>query len=379
MKEMSSTRIATRAGLRRRIAILLSAVLSAALILSGTYAWYASENEVNKFSQKGADRYVILHDDFKGGPEKLVYVENTGTAADVYVRIKLQEYMDLTSWTDRDIKPSEWLTHIPGASPDTSSTVSPGLEPFHENFHWSMGGSAWYVPSVEKNGVENNPGVDKDTPGAKKTLTADVILMADYKDLTAEQRKQFVGWVYDADGWAYWSQPLKAKTATGLLLNAVTADVSLKDNDYFYAINVIMEAVDKNDLAMWMVPSGAHDGYGKPSIVDPSKKALLATNSAIIMLADISDTDIQISAFIVKKDPDKMIYKAGDTFNPEGMILEVVFLDGTIEDIDAGFTYNPYGGLSEGENVEIVITYNKFQVSLYVTVEAAEIDDPEEN
>ena len=81
---------------------------------------------------------------------------------------------------------------------------------------------------------------------AKETLTASVITMATYQSMDDEGKTAFAGWVYDADGWAYWSQPIKAGTATGLLLD----EVSTKDkaDEWYYGINVVAQFVTANDL-----------------------------------------------------------------------------------------------------------------------------------
>jgi len=379
MKETSSTKAVGWAGRRKGIAVVLAAILSTALLLSGTYAWYTAITEVNKFSHEGAEKLALLHDDFddvpgKGGVyTKEIYVENTGTSADIYVRIKLQEYMDLTSWAERELVASDWQTHLPGDNPWTSPILNPDLDGYHANFEWEMGGSAEYVPQIGEYGVHNNfvNPIEGDKISTPDT-TGKVILMSEYMLKSDADKKAFIGWVYDADGWAYWSQPLKPESATGLLLKSVTAAERLDDLDYFYAINVIMEAVDKSDLAMWMVPSGAHDGYGKPSVNPGMDQALLATNNAIIMLGLISDTDLKISGFTIKENPDKMVYEAGESFNPDGMSIMVDFLEGPPVEVFSGFGISPYGPLTAlGTNV-ITITYNKMSVTLEVEVIAAQ-------
>jgi len=295
MKEMS--RIAWT-GHRKLIAAVLAGVLTAALLLSATYAWYEQTSEVNKFRhESAADKSVVLRDDFNGmGPDKNIFVENTSEKTDVYVRVKLQEYMDLTSWNDRTILENQWQTHIPGDPPGESSLLSPSPEVYHDHFVWTMGGpQISYTPAmVGIGGVINIH--DEDTwfrlSGDKdrQTPAATVILMSAYKEMTDAQRKAFVGWVYDADGWAYWSQPLLAGEATGLLLQKVTAQSTLDGLDYFYAINVCMEAVDKSDLAAWTTPSGNPDNLGKPSITD-GRQTELGTNDAVWMLHFISNTE----------------------------------------------------------------------------------------
>ena len=81
---------------------------------------------------------------------------------------------------------------------------------------------------------------------AKKTLTASVITMNTYNAMSDEDKDAFAGWVYDADGWAYWSQPIKKGTATGLLLDKVSTKD--KADEWYYGINVVAQFVTANDL-----------------------------------------------------------------------------------------------------------------------------------
>ena len=79
-----------------------------------------------------------------------------------------------------------------------------------------------------------------------KTLTASVITMNTYNAMSDNDKDAFAGWVYDADGWAYWSQPIKKGTATGLLLDKVSTKD--KADEWYYGINVVAQFVTANDL-----------------------------------------------------------------------------------------------------------------------------------
>ena len=63
-----------------------------------------------------------------------------------------------------------------------------------------------------------------------------VILMTDWNAMSRAQQDVFIGWVMDADGWAYWSQPIQPGTATSMLLNGISMRTS-PGQDWFYAIN----------------------------------------------------------------------------------------------------------------------------------------------
>ena len=72
----------------------------------------------------------------------------------------------------------------------------------------------------------------------------------------------FIGWIYDTDGYAYWSQPLGKGDVTGLLLDNVNISNSLTDTEYYYAIDVTVEAVDIKDIPMWTQGVVSVDGSG---------------------------------------------------------------------------------------------------------------------
>lgn len=67
-------------------------VLAAAILLAGTFAWSNfAQSRVNTFKELMTPD-VNLHDDFEGGPNKDVYVENSGQK-DIFVRVKMTEYL----------------------------------------------------------------------------------------------------------------------------------------------------------------------------------------------------------------------------------------------------------------------------------------------
>ena len=56
-------------------------------------------------------------------------------------------------------------------------------------------------------------------------------------------------WVYDEDGsgWIYWSSPIEAKSATGLLLDSIELN-DVMDDTWYYAINAIAQFVTADDV-----------------------------------------------------------------------------------------------------------------------------------
>ena len=242
-----------------------------AILVSGTLAFLGSSVATNSFRDTiipltdltGAN----LHDDFAGMQgvngdmitDKDVYVENTGDK-DVFVRIKLTEVFDGTSQL--------FIPKIDGEGAIEAAGNTAGFE-------WKLGG----------NGPKNYNSI-KDTtqwdnalaPGAQTGLVADaigqattaskadtsvgtpagqtldkdgVISMTQYFAMHTTDRAAFQGWIYDVDGFAYWSQPLEPDTATGLLLDSVRVPEVGKQT-YEYDIVVDMEFVDMDDIPAWL-------------------------------------------------------------------------------------------------------------------------------
>ncbi len=54
-------------------------------------------------------------------------------------------------------------------------------------------------------------------------------------------------WVYDTDGWVYWSAPVLPDTATGLLLDEIELH-RVMDDSWYYAINVKAQFVTADDI-----------------------------------------------------------------------------------------------------------------------------------
>ena len=248
----------------KRKSLILIAVLSLALILmAGTFAWQQMVSKVNEFI--GHTTGITVHDDFDPDTGvKEVYAENP-SSTEVFVRMKLEEVMDLTSNATID---SGWIPHIYGGTNGEDCGHANGAgELFHDYFTWSMGGQKYYMPvSGTQQVVQDTTIYNSGDAGVKLTPYADIIKAKDYIDMDPANQRTFYGWIYDTDGYAYWSQPLGHGDVTGLLLNHVTTNGSIIGTDYYYAINVIAEAVDSRDIPMWTqgIPSLDNTGTTYP-------------------------------------------------------------------------------------------------------------------
>jgi hypothetical protein len=267
----------------KTIVSFIATLLSVVLLLSGTFAWMQVASRANEWlhEEENGNPGGTGHDDFCQ-PNKDIYVENWGDT-DIFVRIRLDEYMETgegagkyigsnltTQAQDPDNHASSlingaliynratWEPHIPH---NGNVTVCETDSDFHSYWKWTMGGQKWYMPSLSHlNGyVSSDP-----TPytaadavlGAKQTLPGFVITMERWHDIGKPVGQNY--WVVDEDGWAYWAQPLRAGTATGLLLDAVNLLKPVNDS-YYYAINVLYQMASRtNDDG-----SGDYNDFGK--------------------------------------------------------------------------------------------------------------------
>ncbi len=157
---------ATRKLSKKGWATIIAAALVLAIILTGTLSWLSiSQQTINEF-KRDKNPGGRIHDDFNGVENKDVYAENftdEGFGAPVYVRIRLEEYMETGDEAglnrddpDRKAKPliegadinntSTWFVHKPDS--DEEGAVK---DPFHKYWTWHMGGETTYMPTFNKN------------------------------------------------------------------------------------------------------------------------------------------------------------------------------------------------------------------------------------
>lgn len=130
------------------------------------------------------------------------------------------------------------------------------------------------IDELAENGVDINTlieqtGTDYDskavklvnnTHTAQPTLDAQLISMSEWLTMVEDNGGEYDPdvhggyWVYDNDGWVYWSAPIAPGTATGLLLDGIALN-QVMDDSWYYAINVVGQFVTADD-------AGAGDGTG---------------------------------------------------------------------------------------------------------------------
>ena len=249
--------------MKRKLQMASALIVAIAIFATGTYAWQQSYEERNEFTGSRNEISVTVHDDFD--PEtglKDVYVENRGSAT-LYVRIRLDEAMNLTSNSWRP-QAADWVTHRHGtAAADCGHANISDEALFHDYFKWTLGGWKYFMPSAGRLGIARDTTSYNGTePGVKATPNAAIATSTQFIAMSEPVQKAFTGWIFSADGYAYWSQPLHAYEVTGLLLNGVRPMPNLDALDYYYAINVIAEVVDLQDIPMWTQGAPSTDGSG---------------------------------------------------------------------------------------------------------------------
>lgn len=149
------------------VKLIVVAVTASMGLAVGTFAWQSiSQKQVNE-KRGTAGPGARVHDDFNG-ENKDVYVENyteTDGGAKVYVRVRLDEYMEVGNdagiTEDADHQPLEnrdavsliegadiqqtntWRTRLPDDTEDTN--------PFMKYWIWGYGGATIYMPTFNKN------------------------------------------------------------------------------------------------------------------------------------------------------------------------------------------------------------------------------------
>ena len=132
------------------------------------------------------------------------------------------------------------------------------------------------------------------------TETAKVITMAEWLTLpddtsasgsTAGNTKADIkAWVYDTDGWAYWSQPIAPNTATGLLLDKIAQTSAPINGEWYYAINAVGQFITADDLGNATDADGFYSNGGSA----PSSDALTLLETIGVTVNGGATTGAQI-------------------------------------------------------------------------------------
>ena len=261
---------------RKKSLLAMVAIFVCALVLlGGTFAWTDfTQNATNKF-RGTQDPDVTLHDEFDGkspNAEKHIFVENSGNQ-EIYVRLRLDEYMEISGdsfvSTANVRDKTTWTPHLWNQDITKITDCVGGVAgKFHDYFKWQVKGEGRDykpgTPGLVYTKLDSSGNVDPTGPNSTSAEMKPVTMKA-YVELldetasglplsTAAQETQVnitAGcWILDVDGWAYWSKVLKKDEATNLLLSKVEQKKNPTD-DWYYGIDVKLQAVTLNDTEKW--------------------------------------------------------------------------------------------------------------------------------
>ena len=277
---------------KNSLLLVLSAFAVAAVMIGSAFSW-------NDFGQSRTNRFrgtveadVTLHDEYNEETgDKDVFVENSGQSS-LYVRVRLDEYMEIDGKsfvnTANVRQKSTWTPHTyDSATIENCKQNSISDHLFHDYYAWEMSGA-------QRNFAEGTPGlvyskldvtgkVDINPAGGKPTAAASSsIIMSKYLKLkvlsesqlaidegveAAMSAEDFVIWkaattsgcwilddtdtVENGGAWAYWSVALGLGQATNLLLDHVIKTEKEPGADWYYGIDVKLQAVTANDFGKW--------------------------------------------------------------------------------------------------------------------------------
>lgn len=95
---------------------------------------------------------------------------------------------------------------------------------------------------------------DQEHTSRQVGTTNGLISMNDWLTMSENGEETGRYWVYDTDGWIYWSSPIEAGGSTGLLLDGFTMN-HVMDDSWYYAIHAVAQFVTADD-------AGKEDGTG---------------------------------------------------------------------------------------------------------------------
>ena len=116
-----------------------------------------------------------------------------------------------------------------------------------------------YQQGTDAGDYADNVKLVSESHAARPTLNARLISMSDWLTMVEDYGEYDAAthggyWVYDEDGWVYWSAPIDPDSATGLLLNGITL-AQVMDDTWYYAIKAEGQFVTLDD-------AGKGDGTG---------------------------------------------------------------------------------------------------------------------
>ena len=290
MRKIRSSRKGRKS--RHLFFLALSALAVAAVMMGSAFAWTDfGQSRTNRF-RGTVEADVTLHDEYdEETGDKDVFVENSGQFP-LYVRVRLDEYMEIGGESfvpAANVKQKNtWTPHTYGGASieDCEQAMTPE-HLFHDYYIWEMSGAqrgfAEGTPGLVYSKLGTNGRVDTNPPGGKITAAASsAVTMTRYlvlkslaesqlaidwgleavmseEDLALWRAAATTGcWILDdtdtvenGGAWAYWSVALGPGQATNLLLDHVRRTGKEPGADWYYGIDVKLQAVTANDFNKW--------------------------------------------------------------------------------------------------------------------------------
>ena len=139
----------------------------------------------------------------------------------------------------------------------------------------------------------------------------------------------------------------------------------------------------KEKLAGYKATVGAaRVAYAKVVNADQKKfltdaEKLFAAETAVRTVRIALGEDVKIANLAVKTSPSKLVYTAGELFDATGMVLTIIYDDGSEEDVSEGFDL-PTTPLTEGQQT-VTFSYRGVEKEISLTVNAGTNPNPNPN
>ena len=165
---------------------------------------------------------------------------------------------------------------------------------------------------------------------------------------------------------------------------AMEALKNLPSAEEILAVRDLSDAnVAREKLAGYKVTVGAaRAAYAKVVNAEQKKfltdaEKLFAAETAVRIVRIALGEDVKIANLAVKTSPNKLVYTEGELFDATGMVLTVIYDDGSEEDVTEGFDL-PMTPLTEGQQT-VTFSYRGVEKEISLTVNAGTNPNPTPN
>lgn len=140
-------------------------------------------------------------------------------------------------------------------------------------------------------------------------------------------------WVYDEDGWVYYSKPIQPHTATGLLLSGIKLN-EVMDDSWYYAIQVTGQFITADDLGSMEDGTGFYDTDKGTPPSENAKKLLKAIGVEVPEDGTTGDEGDEVETYSISLGEEKAIIGSANTTG-----LDVSLLDSKSASVTEGVTW----------------------------------------